>query len=541
MPTASAVKSFLTPVLVACALMALYGFHGYNAADDGFIMGLAYRIYLGQLPHADFIYIRPPGSVLLHAAVIGLTPWKYQVLFERFLFYLSLAASGQLSVAILDRGFGLRTMGLRAPLLTALFTTFSVQSFPPMPWHTVDAVLLAVIGVYFVANVAEAWGGVAAALAFLLSASCKQSFLPLSVGALVYLWAVRSRRDALRFALASAGFAFGLLAVAWRWGILGPLLRQSAGAATPASLVHSGLIAYFAGYWVLVVAGLLLWVVADRFSAWTRGTRVHRAWLPYGLVTAVLLGAALHFLLKQRFEPPWLNYPAFFFLVTVAALVHGRLGTKTASATLALMMAVSWCASLGWGYQTPVLYSAPFLFGSLLLAQRYFGTPPRSLAAFTLALSAALQLVAYQFPYMELKRSVLDHHLGEVFDRLTGVWSSRSNYERHAELRALHEEFGDRYAVLPAMPLAHYLTGTTPVLPVDWARNSEYGYDTDRLVQVLDSERPVVFVDRTSGSLCRGGPSCSDISMYVLEHWKKLRSNAFFDVYVYPVVTSPPG
>ena len=55
--------------LIALSLLftLLYGLHGYSGRDEGFLPALSWRVVSGQLPYADFFYIRPPGSVLLHA------------------------------------------------------------------------------------------------------------------------------------------------------------------------------------------------------------------------------------------------------------------------------------------------------------------------------------------------------------------------------------------------------------------------------------------------------------------------------------------
>src|SRR6185436_6835443 len=55
--------------LLALPLAAHLSFSqlGFNPTDDGFILAYSRRLLDGQIPHRDFISIRPVGSALLHA------------------------------------------------------------------------------------------------------------------------------------------------------------------------------------------------------------------------------------------------------------------------------------------------------------------------------------------------------------------------------------------------------------------------------------------------------------------------------------------
>lgn len=523
-------RGWVFTVLIAVAYTAIYGRHGLNGQDDGFILGLAYRIKLGQIPYEDFLYIRPPGSPLLHALLTAWVPENYEVLFERFLFYLFVALSCHLSTLVLDRHFDLGRLRLSPWVLTPLFIAFSIQSFPPMPWHTTDGIAFSSAGIFLIGCAPAAWGVPLAAVAFCLAALCKQSFLFMPAAGLLYAGAVHGRRLTVAFAT-TAGATLGVF-VLWaaHLGVLDEFARQAAAGTSPVSLLFAGFVSYFAGYSRLVVPGALAWVILDRLSAGVRGTSLRLHWLPYCVAGCISLGSLLHFLHKRTFEAPWLNHPAFLFLVTGAALLYGLAG-RTASWTLGLMLGLSWCASLSWGYPTPALYSAPLLFGGLLVASRYLHANLRYLSLTLLGMSLAVQAVAYQFPYMEAPRAKLQFDLGEVFPKLSGIRSSEENYAKHAELRALRDRFGGDFTVLPGMPLAHYLTGTVPVLPVDWARNAECGDGTSELIQALETTAAPVFLEKGSVFVCRGGPACSDVAAHVRDRWTVVHEGAFFDVY----------
>lgn len=76
---AAAAPHALAQTLAWCLLLPLayvltIGRLGWSHSDDGFILGYAWRVFQGELVYRDFIYVRPPGSVYLHALWFWLVP-----------------------------------------------------------------------------------------------------------------------------------------------------------------------------------------------------------------------------------------------------------------------------------------------------------------------------------------------------------------------------------------------------------------------------------------------------------------------------------
>src|SRR5918912_610006 len=64
---------FLFVAGVSLVAHLLFSSLGFNPTDDGFILAYSRRLLDGQVPHRDFISIRPVGSSYLHLieVVIG--------------------------------------------------------------------------------------------------------------------------------------------------------------------------------------------------------------------------------------------------------------------------------------------------------------------------------------------------------------------------------------------------------------------------------------------------------------------------------------
>lgn len=57
-------------ILVPTISQILFSKLGFNPTDDGFILAGAKRVLNGQIPHLDFVSIRPAGSYYLHGPIV---------------------------------------------------------------------------------------------------------------------------------------------------------------------------------------------------------------------------------------------------------------------------------------------------------------------------------------------------------------------------------------------------------------------------------------------------------------------------------------
>jgi len=517
-----------------------YAPYGFSGLDEGFVTAASWRVLQGQLPYRDFVWVRPPASLLLHAVPLLLLPERLVVIAERFGLFAIVATYSLVAASVLVRKFDLARGGPSRWWLAACGIAASLQGFPPMPWHTVDGVLFGVLGIYGVTCGGGAAGLVVGCVCLGVSALCKQSFVFLLPAALAWIGVVRGRA-ALRLSL---GVAFaGLVAVvatAAALGVLDAAATQITAASSWRSLLRAGVRAYVAGPVALaaIVAG------AAGLAAWL--SRRARAGWPYLLFGACFGAGILQPILLRRFESPALNYPALLWIVAAVEAGRGLLRraeegvgedsgkTLDRHGTVALMLVLAWCASLSWGYPTPVLFAIPAIFGVLHAARRRLGAALRPLTVTVLVLALAAQWSSYRFPYREAPRRELDQDLGLVFPKLSHVRASPVSRDRHAELAALVAAHGEPFVVLPGMPLTGYLTGTLPELGVDWARNAETAGELERLASELDRARPLVFVERTLERPCGVGAACSALAQRVTETWTRIDRRRFFDVYRHP-------
>lgn len=152
---------------------------GYNPTDDGFTLAYSRRILDGQIPHMDFIIIRPFLSPLLHIPIV-LVGGEYTFYLSRFFVWIQF---GLISILLI------RFITIYTTLLldgkTKFFvylTTFilAAHNFPIMAWHTIDGLMMSLIGLNIFLTklkLKSIFSFVFLGLAYL----CKQSFLPIGL------------------------------------------------------------------------------------------------------------------------------------------------------------------------------------------------------------------------------------------------------------------------------------------------------------------------------------------------------------------------
>ncbi len=465
-------------ILLAFAVAAhlLFSALGFNLTDDGFVLAQSRRLLAGEIPHRDFISIRPIGSALLHVVDLWLGGER-TFLVSRLLYWLEVAVGCWAWLEITLESLPVRLGRLATLPFAAIAFMFSAHTFPPMAWYTVDAILLASLG-YLLSG---SHRGSVHTLGHVLvgaAAICKQNFLPLTL-ACVLLRGRARRRSAWLGALAAP---LAYLLVLGALGA-GPAMRAQLTAVT--GLFDSGLRPYVREGWFaggLVLGGVLGWLLGRPSRPGSRGLGVPRS-------AAIVLGWA-----AVTFAGIRLDADAFHFILSEAFLVLGlavgalapRFARRQFTPGLlagGFAVALGWCAAVSLGYRSPAHVCGPlvltFGFGNLEAIE-----PKRRSSALRVTIACAslsLLLVAPHWwsarrdhIYHEATAPLLTQDLAGVLPGGSGI---RTNANTYAMLADLHDTVsrlhGRRYALLVDGPGWWVCAEQRNPLPADWANNME--------------------------------------------------------------------
>jgi hypothetical protein len=533
----------LLPLIAHLAFSSL----GFNPMDDGFILASSRRLLDGEIPHRDFISIRPVGSSLLHVpeVVFGghATFWL-----GRLVVWFEFALISWTWTRLFRASSGRGSSTVEAFAATCIAFVLTSHTFPVMPWHTVDGLVLISIGTLLAARSSRA-GKIAGYALLGAAALCKQNFLPMAPIAVLILGDHR-RWWAWGAALAAPVLYAVVLVVLQA----APAAYEQLGAQTDLSLV--GVLPYASNRFFY--GGLVLGAGATALALGGHGRRRRRsavwpALIGLALVFGALLGVGLTI---NRDDYFYLDWASFLLFGAALGALASRVWLRNWSdppvrfATLAVLMA--WITSLSLGYRTPALAAGPLAAFLLANATEPLRSPLHPRADLKLALTTAALAIALLsvWTVARLQHVYHDRPASELTQRLDGVlpggrflrtnvntWAVMADLQRAVELAR-----GRPYAIVVDFAGYWVKAPQRNPLPIDWPQTIELSQPPllRRVTSALEARRGhgVVIVQKIyAANLAEGYVPIRDGNAYyyiidfVRSVFRKSGETTWFEIY----------
>ncbi len=500
----------------ALALFIAFGFHSYHPTDHGFVVGAAWRVFQGEVPYRDFIWLKPLGTPYLHALALSL-PEAWMLPATRLAYYVEMSAAALLPALWITRS-GLARSATVVAVASLGGLAVALHNFPAMAWHTVDGVFagsagLAALGASITAARPERrilWR-LLASLALFAAPLFKQGFAGLPLGIVAWaawesLAAAHGSRKRLSLLLASivpGALLLGAVVTALAYaGALGDAFLQLGRSSRIDDLVQAGFVAYGkAPHLALTFVGAVVAHAAlAPASGRSRGLRG---------VAGVTMALATLWLATR---PGDAGHPLFQLLLGAAAVrvfhwlrapdpmgeaarrVRGRVVFNAG------LLVLAWGASISWSQQTPLLGLAAA--GSALAdlvpeaRRRWLGNA--ALVGVVLVAIAFLVYANWTNPYRDAPVNRQTADLSQIFPRFGGISTHPGHAERFAELAELIETFATNperpFTVMRSFPAIHFLTGRRSPTRIDWYLALEVrGFRREHLADLLALDGIVFF------------------------------------------------
>lgn len=454
----------IAALAIAAAMHLVFSPLGFNPTDDGFVLAASRRLLDGQIPHRDFISIRPLGSALLHAPEVwlggSLTYW-----WSRLVVCVEFAVIAWAWVRLCAQGGGRAIPHLTGTSLLLVALVLSAHTFPLMAWHTVDGLALASLGLVLAASPARMR---LAGYALIGGAAlCKQNFALFAPVALLVLG------DARRPAAWISVVAPGLLYAAWL-AVTGALGDAVAQIGSQTDILKNGVLTYATHPWTGGGAALgFLCVTLARGRGPASAAVIVAAVMMLGVAAAML-----------RPDATYSGAAAFLlFGATLGALVRGCWPASGAAnvRTSALALGLAWSASISIGYASPALAAGPLaiaLFDAVLPVPAAAGGtvrwPRYVLPLLALAMLAIWTSARHEIVYRDLPASQLSHPLDDVLPGGRWIRSSPNTHALLADLqRAAALTRGRPYAIVSDFPGWWVQSPARNPLSIDWPQEIE--------------------------------------------------------------------
>lgn len=500
--------------ITALCLWATYrvGRFGFSPTDQGFILGLSWRILHGEIPHRDLISARPLGSALLHTVDLLLPGPLFLVSLVLAMFQIILTA---IALAVLVTRRPLLTWG---PVLTGVVAAaclLNLHTKGLAAWHTIDGLMLAACGFWALDAGLRSGKTFPRRLGLLMigfAPLAKQSFafaMLVAVAVLLFHPSVRvvvadvrrrmwppGRRSDLLFLVAPGLLYVAVVALA---GGLRDMYEQLTDARPTVAerlfliwVERPGIIA------VMVVCGLLLVAartVADRGDPSVRVAEV-------GLVVVLaVLGVQVMVDGELTRAGDWAI--ELFWLAALACLVSG-VSRRQIPWTGLFVLLLAWMCSLSWGADSPtllggtLLLTALYLIGADLDPKLASAQPVRRVEAglvlgatglTVIVLSGHLLTKAHDAdPYRDRPQGQLTEDLGAV---VPSMWRVRTNVDTATYIEQIKDcvqrHPANRVAVLPDNAFVYPALALRNPFPIDWPRPLELVADVrERMLATAD-------------------------------------------------------
>src|SRR5215203_1341369 len=511
-------------VVVPTVAHLLFSWRGFAPVDDGFTLAYSRRILEGQIPHRDFIIIRPFVSPLLHTPFV-LFGGDYTFWISRLFVWFQFACISWAWVCIINRAFDNPFNNTTKLFIALVSFAASVHYFVLTAWHTVDGLFLSSIGLWILLAQKHTRWRVIGYLLIAAAYLCKQSFLFVAPLSVLILGDWREKKYWIATTLPAAGYCAYLLTT-------GSVSEATLQLTAQTSIVSTGVGSY-------VNYGTLLGLLAGYCSMFLLSTNAA------SLVRARRLS----------------NYAGASILVAVTAafiaigLYRGSLAAVSfgvVGMVLGVVLYLVW-KGIGPGEDKVSVSILALLLGPLFTTLAAFvysrreSLNPKFLWT-TLAIAGAAILLGFvvarpYYIYREQPSSELTKSLDEVLPGGRLIYTNPNTYEFLVDLRNAADMISERnrkYAIIPDVPGYWVQSKQTNPLLVDWRQPVELGnqYLLDRVTSDLAAKRGevTVLVQKVHAFYLADGfvPLDDDqyaVVQYVRANFSKTYETEFFEFY----------
>lgn len=431
---------FFTVVLSSHFLFSKFGF---NPTDEGFILHISNCLWHGQIPHIDFVSIRPVGSAILH--IFELYFKDNLFLYSRFFFW-----AEQLLIAMLWYNFLCHQLNTKNNYLIdyciiLLIYLFNVHYFPAMPLHTIDAVFCLLIGLNIISRNYKLYS-----LGFLFvgyAVLCKQNFLA-ALPIIIFLY---GNKHVFRNTVISSTPIMIYIVAIYLNGGLEELITQIQ---SQTNIINVGILSYLKNYsiYISLVCYLLLYY-----------TNIKKIYI---LIVLLILHVCL--LITQ-------HYTGKFSFAILGVLLAEIITDNTSSnkiKTIVICLIISWCVSISVGYHTPALFVGSCIGLILLLHQNTILKYKIAFFSIVPIATIAFLYVRYYTIYREQAATHLKYKLDNIVEGANGIYTNKNTYDVLKELKEIKKAY-QHIEVVPDFTACHIFDAHQSIIKINWANQTE--------------------------------------------------------------------
>ncbi len=515
-----------------------FGRYGFEDSDSGFIVGMGWRILNGELPYRDFYYVRPPLSPYLSALYLYILPEYGQLFYIRFITYLMILLTAIMTTSILEKFYNFEELKLNKYLFSIISFFILTIGHVEFQWHTTDGIFFTIIGLWILTNYKNNFGLVfLAGVMFMLASLTKQNFIIVPLISLIFSILVYGKKVTLFLFIGIVT----IISIFYFWLYNNLLLElytfQTSGVTSFKDLIMAGFINYFINDKLLFAFISLIFIVSIIIKKYY-SKLYNIKFISFIIILIFVILSISYLIFTQsnskliRFD---LSFPVFVTLFFIYLLLEKKEKIQN-HYILIYLFAIAWASSISWGYQTPILFFIPIIFGMIFILSKYYNLFNQNNYNLAFTVLIIIYSIPYNlFPYRDNPIWKLDSDASRISPKSAYIITNTDIILKHKELSILLQDYKNS-TVLPSVPHAYYLNNLNNNFKIDWAMDVEAAYDKKGLIKNIKQCCEYIIVEKKLFGQPIGTSESvkfySSVTDYVINNTILVENkNEFFNIY----------
>lgn len=545
---------------------------GFNPTDDGVIVAQSWRLINGEIPHLDFISIRPIGSGVLHmihfySPLPLMISSRWFVLFQFFI--ISIVATGMFNFFLKKEYDTVLPIGSFMSLLTLTFILTSLN-YNMYPWTTIDAIFWTVLSIPLIVLGKRPVYIIIGLIFISFATLSRQNFAIITLVAFLYIF-IKNIRNPVRSTLLCLAGAIPFivyLIVLIKHDAVNLFVEQMTGRT---ELFETGIIQYGKRLVTGLTAPInFICFVITAMLFFNRNNQLVDIFIKKGFPSIIsliytflfIVHIVRHFLLDYA-DLLGMPFELFFMLVFLSLLNIALVRRLTKLHYFVLVsLFISWTSSISLGDNSPVFSVGIMAISFILLIFDFHYRYPVKLTSLLISKVFHIFLAAVIFAvgiysqrnvnYRDLGYKQLTGGLNILSEEFGGVRTNPATFAYYNDLKNIFKSYydSDNIVLVPHNPVFYALMKIRNPASLDWIQQGEYVGQEERIrnniKSLIDNRHDIIFIiDNIDTRRIHKGISNMNydstyiIANLIIESCKEIEVNSdFFKVYV-PKKSSP--
>lgn len=497
------------------AIMGVIPSEGFNPSDDGVILAQSYRLIQGQVPHLDFVSIRPVGSAVLHMIhFISPLPMEVSARWFTLLQYLTYSLLWAWIIVRFTRIRKYRGLIFFAFLGIWGFV-LNQNHYNLFPWTTIDALFWIMLALAFylpdpkIVFDKHGWWKIGLACAFASMAALSRQTFVLPALVLIGGFIIQGIR-LKKWRILLPGLAVGALPAVIYLSVLImnssiPLFVEQLTGRT--ELFETGIRRFYLEFWnspliwffLLVTFLLFVYRITEGSTA---GIFFRLSILPIGRVVFglmfIILGFCVFLYPQNLFGLSFIQF-WLLFLLWIFEEVCSQVKPSQRRWFFWIIL-IAWTSAISLGDNSPVFAIGLINVAGLgyilhQLAERGFSfrrlNQLQGSLVFLLVVIVIISIhVQKKVNYRDVASVDQVEELNSIFDELGRIKTNERTYSYLNEINKFYKVLGfpeGRFVVIPNAPIIYPILGSPNPMPLDWMQGPEFVGSEDRVLEMMKS------------------------------------------------------